>query len=181
MIFEEQSYRLADGRTCLLRPPFPSDAEGMLQTLRALSEQTNFLLRVPDECTETVSEEAEYLTQMLESRDKAMILAIVSGEIAGWARVLRHTRAKTRHRCDIGLAIKKEYWHLGIGGKLMDLMVDLARHMGCMIMELECIAGNQRAIRLYERYGFVVNGRRINGLRQPDGSFADEILMQKTL
>ena len=181
MIFEPRQWQLRDGRTCLMRPPLITDAAGMLQTLRAVSSQSSFLLRVPEECVETEQEEADFLTRMRDDSNRAMILAAVGGDIAGSALLSRHTRAKTRHRCDIGLALKKEYWHLGIGSSMMELLITLARGMGCLVMELECVQGNERALRLYERFGFFIFGQRPQGVRQPDGTFADEILMQKRL
>ena len=44
-------------------------------------------------------------------------------------------------------------------------------------LELEVIDGNDRALRLYERLGFVQTGRTPRAFRYDDGSYRDEIQM----
>ena len=65
----------------------------------------------------------------------------------------------------------------GVGKELMRAIVDLADNwLNLTRLELEVYADNEPALRLYERFGFEVEGRlRQHALR--DGQFIDSIMM----
>jgi RimJ/RimL family protein N-acetyltransferase len=44
---------------------------------------------------------------------------------------------------------------------------------------LAVLASNAPAIQLYERYGFIEEGRRRDEVRNDDGSYVDDILMRR--
>ena len=48
-------------------------------------------------------------------------------------------------------------------------------------LELEVIEGNQRAIGLYHKMGFVCIGEKPNAIRLEDGSSLKELMMVKVL
>ena len=48
-------------------------------------------------------------------------------------------------------------------------------------LELEVVAGNERAIRLYERFGFMEFARHPRKLKYRDGTYADIIMMMLDL
>ena len=66
---------------------------------------------------------------------------------------------------------------MGLGRLLTGECITLARVMGYEQLELKVLAGNTRAVGLYERHGFVPWGRVINGFKLKDGSYLDEIMM----
>ena len=86
-------------------------------------------------------------------------------------------RRKICHRADVSIALRKAYWGLGLGKALLTRVLTLAKELGYEQVELEVISGNDRALRLYERLGFVQTGRTPRAFRYDDGSFRDEIQM----
>lgn len=50
---------------------------------------------------------------------------------------------------------EKKYWGKGIGSKVMELIIELAKQKNLDSIWLNVIDDNIRAIRLYEKYGFV--------------------------
>lgn len=44
-------------------------------------------------------------------------------------------------------------------------------------IELDVVVENERAQKLYEKFGFEVCGRKKNALKYGDGSYADEYMM----
>lgn len=75
----------------------------------------------------------------------------------------------------------KDYWNLGIGSAMFEELVAAAQKRGTEIMELEFIEGNERAQRLYEKFGFRVVSERPNAFKLKDGTHLSEIYMQKYL
>ncbi len=58
------------------------------------------------------------------------------------------------------LAVRKEFRRQGLACNLMGLMKDIAGQVGISRLTLEVRENNAAALRLYEKCGFVVKGRR---------------------
>ncbi len=68
-------------------------------------------------------------------------------------------RPRVRHRGEFGISVRKEYWGLGIASLMLDRLLDWARRSGIVTkINLRVRVDNLRAIRLYERKGFVREG-----------------------
>lgn len=182
MLFKQKKVTLKDGRVCTLRTPVKEDAQQMIDYLRQTSRDTDFMLRYPEEITFTLEKEQALLSNMASSSDSMMIAAFIDGVLAGnCSFAVVGPWLKVKHRCQMGIAVKKEYWHLGIGSILLKEAIDQARQCGFEQMELEVFSRNIRAINLYEKMGFEVYGIRKNAMKLKDGTYYSEILMMKRL
>ena len=182
MIFEKKTIQLKDGRICTLRPVEVKDAEAMIEYLRIVSSETPFLLRNEDEVTFTVEAEEQLLENRRNSPREIMMVAEVDGMIAGNCGIVSNGNLRrVYHRCGFGIALKKAYWHLGIGSAMTEYALCLAKEMGYEQVELEVVEGNHRARELYERFGFKETGINIRALKYDDGSYRDEYKMVKIL
>ena len=161
-----QTIRLKDGRTCVLRNGTEKDAEGALNVFKETHAQTDFLLTYPEENTGTVEWEAEYLRKKTESDSEIELVAEVDGTIVGLAGIERiGSREKIRHRADFGISIDQAYCGLGIGRALTKACIECARAAGYAQIELEVVAENERAVALYRSMGFTEFGRNPRGFR----------------
>ncbi|MFR6101171.1 MAG: N-acetyltransferase family protein [Christensenellales bacterium] len=174
-------FTLKNGSTAVLRTAVPEDAAQMIAYLRACAEETDFLLRVPEEWDIPVETEKALLKDMARQTDQLMVVCDVNGEIAGTCQVVCMNRVKTRHRATISIALRRAYWGQGISGVMLEEMEAFARERGVTQLELAYIQGNERARHLYDRMGFVETGRGPDAMRQRDGTLADEIFMMKKL
>lgn len=182
MIFEEKRITLKDGRTCTLRAADAPDAAAMIDCLRTVSGETPFLARNADEVAYTLEAEASILTGKRSNPREFMMVAEVDGVIAGNCGVgSKGGRRRVVHRCGFGIALKAAYWHLGIGSAMMAYAISLAKAMSYEQMELEVVDGNDRAMRLYEHFGFRTTGTNPRALKYDDGSYRDEHQMVKLL
>jgi len=182
MRFEEREILLKDGRKCILKPNSSEYAEAMIEYLKTTPEETDFLLRYSDEVKYTVEEESKILDGFLDNPYAVMMVAIVDGKVAGNAGVsgIGYQR-KLWHRCNLAIALYKEYWGLGIGSAMLDYLTELAKKVGWTQIDLEVVEGNDRALATYKKCGFVETGIRHHALRFDDGTYRDEILMYKDL
>jgi len=174
-------FTLKNGSTAVLRTAVPEDAAQMIAYLRACAEETDFLLRVPEEWDILVETEKALLQDMARQTDQLMVVCDVNGEIAGTCQVACMNRVKTRHRATISIALRRAYWGQGIPGPMFEEMEAFARGRGVMQLELAYAQGNDRARRLYDRLGFVETGRGPDAIRLRDGTLLDEIFMVKKL
>ncbi|MDO5154475.1 MAG: GNAT family N-acetyltransferase [Eubacteriales bacterium] len=182
MKFENRTITLKDGRECVLRPTTAEYAQDMIDYLKLTATESPFLLREPEEVTYTLEQEKEILTNLYENKKSVMMLAVVEGKVAGNCSINGlGDKQRIRHRCGLAIALKKEFWGLGIGNALLNYLSELAERIGYEQIELEVVDGNDTAKRLYEKCGFVETGRRVRAMKYKDGSYRDEFIMTKVL
>ena len=182
MLVNDTRFIIKDGREAILRTPDEKDIPQILQYLVKSSEETDFLIRYPEEINYTYESEKELLCRVNDSDDQAMLICLVENRIAGMCQISFETRIKTRHRASIAIALLEEFWGLGIGTYLISRLIDIAKsNTDIMQVELDYIEGNYRAHRLYEKMGFRVMGIHPNAVRLKDGTMLNEYLMIKTI
>ena len=110
---------------------------------------------------------------MLLAKDGDAIIAV--GSIAG------SLHPKFSHRGELGISVLKSYWGQGIATVMMEEMLDWVRDYSTLSrVELEVVAINKKARRLYEKCGFEEEGQLKNGVKIGDG-YEDIILMAKMI
>lgn len=181
MIYPAKEVKLKNGTTAALRSPTEADAAALLDYLRITAEETDYLLRYPEECTMTAAQEEAYLRKSLQDPNTVMILCEVDGKIAGNCNLARHNKLKTRHRASIGIALTREFWGLGIGTAMFEEMICLAKIWGVEQLELEVFEDNHRAMALYQKMGFRIAAEHPNAIKRRDGTYVKEYLMIKEM
>lgn len=173
---------LKDDTLCLLRTPLPEDAEQFLFLMKATAAETVFMLRYPEEITLTVEEERDFLQKKLDAPGSGFLSAWIDGRLVGNASFYPvGPHLKVLHRAGFGIAIIKEYWGCGLGEILTREILLAAKSAGYEQLELEVVADNARAVKLYEKCGFVRYGTRPNAFLYKDGGYSDEHLMVRKL
>ncbi len=91
------------------------------------------------------------------TRENSMFLVVEEkGEILGYCGLLM-----VLDEGDVtNVAVRGDRQREGIGNFLMESLIRLSREQGIRMIHLEVRAGNETAIRLYERLGFVRDGLR---------------------
>lgn len=182
MLFEPREIKLKDGRTAVLRPPTKEDAAPMLDVMRQMSGETDFILSGPEEWDDATMEgEEAFLESRRADTSQCFIVAEVDGKLAGNCCVAYHLRKKVRHRASVAIGLLKEYWNLGLGTALFEQMIETAKNWGCTQLELEFVEGNTRARALYEKMGFAIVGVKPDAFRLKDGMMLREYSMVKKL
>ncbi|MEJ1170461.1 GNAT family N-acetyltransferase [Variovorax sp. CCNWLW235] len=85
----------------------------------------------------------------------------LSGEdrIVGHVDLRAHPAACMEHRCLLGMGVHREWRRSGLGQRLLDAAVEWAKADQQMAwIDLQVIASNDAAVRLYERAGFTGTG-----------------------
>lgn len=183
MIFKEKTITLKNGKTAILKTPEINDAEKMLNYIKNVCGETDFLLRYPEEWNGVSLESEEKWISGLRSSDTALAIACyIDGDVAGNCEINFCQIKKMAHRASVHIAIRKKYWALGIGSAMFSELMEAARgHTGTEIVELDFLEGNDRARALYEKFGFRVVSERPNAFKLKDGRYLSEFYMQKYL
>lgn len=181
MLFPERTVYLKDKTPCLLRSPQKSDAPSAITYLKAVTGQSPFLLRYPQEVTFTIEEEEALFERFNQSPTDLFLLAFIHDSLAAICIFSSRHLIKVGHRANLAISIDQKYWGFGLGTQLINSLCEKAKEIGIVQMELEYIEGNARGKALYEKCGFIQYGRRPNSIRLDDGTLLDEILMLKDL
>ena len=169
---------LKNGKTAVLRAAEPDDAPEMIDYLKTTTGETPFLPRYPDEADFTEEAERRILQNWLNDPSGIVLNAWVDGRLAGNCTLMpKGGRRKIRHRAGLAIAIRKEFWGLGLGRALLSRLLTLAKATGYEQLELEAVDGNDLALGLYQRMGFAQTGRTPMAFKYDDGSCRDEIQM----
>ena len=88
------------------------------------------------------------------------LAACVENEIVGQLTI--HTnpsRPRRRHTAGIGMAVRDDFQGQGVGTALMRSAVDMADNwLNILRLELEVYTDNAPAVRLYQKFGFEIEG-----------------------
>lgn len=157
------------------------DALEILELSKILGGETDNLSFGSAGIPVSEQQEREYLSAMAESERDLFLTARMDGALVGTANYTTFSRRRMAHRGEIGMAIRKSAWGLGIGSILMTQLLDFAKNTAkAEIVSLEVRSDNQRAIHLYQKFGFETVGR-FRGYFKINGEWIDFDLMEKLL
>ena len=182
MVFEAKEITLKNGQLCTIKSPTQEDAEAMLSYLKQVCDESEFMGRYADEINLSVDEEKAFISAIISDPRRIMISAYIWQELVaygGFDAVSPHERAK--HRAGLGMAIKKEYWGLGIGTAILKALVESAKSAEYEQLELEVITENDRALALYKKLDFTIYGTHEDSFKYRDGRYRASHLMRKKL
>lgn len=158
------------------RRAVPADAEALAQ-LMADPEVFGGLLQLPYPTPELWRKRLE--PQAVE-QDGLHLVAVAGAELiaSGGLHPLGWT-PRRRHAAGLGITVARAWQGQGIGSELMRRLLDWAdRWIGYLRIELGVYTDNERAIGLYRRFGFEVEGvQRAYALR--DGVYVDTLMMAR--
>ena len=182
MNFTLQTQILKDGSVATIRKAAVEDAAALIEHLKTTAAETTYLLKEPEEITLTLPEEKKFIMDM-ENRDNALLLVAEDAEgICGLCSLNpAGPYARVSHRGTVAIALAQRTVGKGLGKKMMEALIDVARNIGYAQLELEVVEDNDRAIRLYAALSFLPYGKRPDAMKYKDGSTKSEILMYKTL
>ena len=182
MVFEEKSMKDKLGRTIVFRNARPEDAEDLIQYLKITSAETPYLVREPEEITITKTKEEQLIRDKIDAERELMLVAFMDGKHIGNCSLMSIAPYKRySHRCEIAIALYKEYCGCGIGKVMLQIVLDLAKKVGYEQAELEVMTENKDAIYLYEKLGFEKYGTFPDNMKFADGSYIDAFWMMKKL
>lgn len=170
------------GRTVILRNAEEADADDLIRYLKVTTGETPFLIREPDEVQLTQEQEETFIRNNIGAERELLLVAAVDGRHIGNGSLMSvGPYRRYAHRCDLAIALYREFCGCGIGTEMMRTLLDLAKKIGYEQAELEVFSNNKRAIALYEKLGFEEYGRFPRNMKYADGSYADAAWMMKRL
>lgn len=172
-VMKSRQHQLTDGRVLVVRQAAGDDARAVLGYIERISGGSDFLSFGPGEFELAEPAEADFLRQCRASSNQLYILGLIDDTIVSTLVFSAGHRPRVRHSGEFSLSVRKPNWGLGIGSLMLDTLIAWARDTRIIKkINLRVRTDNQRAIRLYERHGFVHEGT-IRKEILLDGSYFD--------
>ena len=182
MEFGEISIKDKLGRTVILRNARPEDSAALIEYLRTTSAETPYLIREPEEITITEEQENKFIQAKIDAERELMLVAFIDGKHIGNCSLMSIAPYKRySHRCNVAIALYKEFCGCGIGKAMLQTVLDVAKNIGYEQAELEVMAENKDAIAMYEKLGFEKFGTFPDNMKYADRSYMDAYWMMKKL
>lgn len=154
----------------------------MLRCVEAVFADDRFFLTTIEEIREnfTLEKYAERTELFNNHKQKLLLVTEVEGQIVSMSDIECSEKKRNQHVGRIGISILPEYRRIRLGTAIMETMIDWATaHPVIEKLALGVWAANEPAIRLYEKMGFVEEGRKVREVKYADGSYDDCILMYR--
>ncbi|APH16208.1 acetyltransferase domain protein [Clostridium sporogenes] len=163
--------------TMIIRAVSPEDYKEINEIRCMVGVRENILGRISERF-----EQFKDFIQSLGSNDHLLVAEIKEedkNKVVGVIGLNINSNPRTKHAATLGMMVHKAYQGTGIGKKLMSEILDLADNWLMLArIELGVFTNNEKAIKLYEKFGFKIEGTKKYAAIK-DGRYADEYIMAR--
>ena len=147
---------LRDGQRVLLRPIEKGDAALWLSFISRLSTHTKYLRfhHVPKQMTE--ADAVDYTTVDYKN-SFAYVVEIGTGQEKKIIAVARYYRLPDKRSAEVAFAIEDAYQKIGLGTRLIEALVNVARENDISVFEASVVDQNYPMMQAFMDYGFTIS------------------------
>ena len=150
-----REYQLTNGSIITIRPIRPEDAGMEKDFVHRLSERTKYF-RFMQSLQELTPEMVVRFTQIDYDREMAFVAITKDGKMPNELGVGRYMVNPDGHSVEFALVVADDFQHMGIGTKLMKIMLQTAKAKGMSSFEGEVLAINKPMLSLVTKLGFSI-------------------------
>lgn len=174
-------YNLKDGKKLSLRKIEEGDSAELVRLSIKMGGESDNLTFGIDDFYFTEEQQKNFISNIKDKDNCLYIAAILENKIVGTLSFVASSRKRIEHRGDMGIAILKEFWGMGIGSSLMDYFLRWAYATEVIKkVDLQVREDNIHALNLYLKWGFKIEGRITRGINI-NGQFYDIYCMGKNI
>jgi putative acetyltransferase len=163
--------KLKDGRIVKIRKFRISDKEKLIEMYESLSDDA-VRWGLPPYNRERL--EKGWLSNL---QNLIAIVAFYKDKIVGHAQIFKFPNPRRKGTGDLIIYLHQDFHNVGLGTAMLTKLIELAKEEGLHRVGLDVIADNKPAIRLYQKFGFKVEGVKKEAYFGEDGKYHDELVM----
>ncbi len=165
-----------------IRPIEPEDTKEFVKFYEKLAKESDYLPFTPDEVEDNMEKEEEYIKKYNDY--KQVFIAIDEDDddekIVGYLGISRSHLSRLTHTAKLTVGVLDEHKRNGIATQLLEYAEGWAEENDVTRLEINVLDGNEPAIKLFQKNGYVQEGVR-KGSFMIDDETGDEIFMAKML
>jgi len=163
-----QVVTLKDGARVLLRPLVQEDQQALLDFFLPVSFEERRYMRHNVNDPEVISAWAENIDY-----DKVFpLVAVIGDRIVGNA-TLHFGEGPAKHRAEIRVFLGKEFKRRGLGTKLIQTVIDIAKRRSIYLLEVQIVNEQVEVIKAMHKAGFELVCNFEDYFMLPDGELRD--------
>lgn len=136
----------------MIRNARAKDAEELIEMINEVAGETHFHTFTKGDYNRSIDEQVKVIDALNASENSLFMVASNSEDIIGMLTINGGNSIRSYHRGDLGIIIRKKYWHMGIGTSMVENALEWARANERLIkVNLLVHEENVRAISIYER------------------------------
>ncbi|EEL50530.1 MULTISPECIES: GNAT family N-acetyltransferase [Bacillus cereus group] len=176
MIINKQEFDVS-GLNYTIRSAMAKDAKDLSNLRLQIDGETENLDREQGEgFIDTLGFE-RIIQEDTEKPRNLFLVAVVHNQIVGFSRCEGIDLKRFSHKVEFGVCILKDFWGYGIGKNFLKESIHWADNNKIKKITLNVLETNDKAITLYKKLGFEVEGVLKNDKRLADGQYYNTILM----
>lgn len=157
----------------------PSDAELLVDFLAQVMTESDFITQTSRLLTQ--AEMVEFLTRQLASSRDICLLAKLGQKVIATLNLVSYEKSGD-YWGDLFLAVGQSYQGAGLGQTLMALAIDWAEQVGSLAgLSLSVQVRNQRAVYIYEKFGFAIDSLKRAAVKSKTGQELDIYYMSRAI
>jgi len=159
-----------------VRRALETDASAVIALRRRFFEETSFMIWEPAEFRDTEDDERARIIRLGRQSNSVVLVAEAEAQLVGLLSATGGERNQLRHSALLSLGVARSHWSQGIATRMMQEAIAWSLAAGLKRLELTVHTSNLRAVSLYMRHGFQVEGMSRSSLRV-HGKYVDEYFM----
>ena len=157
-----------------------SDAAAVVELYRRILAEGRWFMTHLDEFTGTDEWQAKVIREWNEEANSRFLVARMGGAVVGAMSITGGNKDRTKHVGLIEIFVDRPARGLGVGRSLMEAGIMWAERSPIVHkLALHVFEDNERAVDLYRRLGFVVEGRLIGEFQERDGTLRNDLVMAR--
>lgn len=168
----------SDQPTYIIRPIELDDARDVIGLYQQLVAESDYMLYGKSDNTISVQSSRKLITKWKVTDSGTILVAIINGEIGGFISIIGNDAPRSKHCASIIMGVLERFANHGIGSALMSEAEKWAQANNITRLELSVFQTNKKAIALYEKFGFTIDGQRNKSVKI-NSNYIDEFYMSK--
>ena len=180
LIDQIKNYRdmvtLKDGVSVLLRPAIEEDRQRLIDLFAPLGEEDLRYMRDDvrsPKLLDSWCDDPEY-------KHVLPLIALVKDRVVGYA-AMYYREGPERHIGEVRIFLAKDFRQRGLGTRMLNRLIGLARHQGLVILEARVVADQSKVIKAFQALGFNFHCSFEDYFMLPDGDLRDVVVLFLTL
>ncbi|PGM67479.1 GNAT family N-acetyltransferase [Bacillus cereus] len=176
MIIKEQEFHI-NGLVYTIRSAAETDADQLSKLRVQIDGETENMDREGGEGFIDMVGFQQIIKTDTEKPRNLFLIVEVHNRIVGFSRCEGSDLKRFSHKVEFGVCILKEFWGYGIGKNLLLQSINWADENEVKKISLQVLETNKKAIQLYKKVGFEVEGVLKNDKRLSDGNYYNTVVM----
>ena len=168
---------LKNEKEVIIREASKEDGKLMIDFYNVVGGETDFLSFGKNEFIKNLPDYEVSLDAIKKEDNSIILLVEIDNKIIGIASINSSPKVRFKHVGEFGIVISQQYCELGLGRILIDYLIAWANANGITKkISLVTSESNYRAMELYKKVGFVVEGILIKD-NYVNGLYGNTIIM----